>query len=231
MSASGAPTHHFEQQEKECPLCGNKARQFFDSPARVKLCYACKTCGNFTVEASFEYDWTQEERYLLSAYSRRDKGYTHFDLCDFRAMCASVPRYSPTDKADRLLQILGEDTQFLSESVAFEPQVDYPLIVANGFREAQFLIGELIRRKLIEQDTQSHFGPRFTVTMDGWRRIEELRTKGRSLIQCFVAMAFREGTNAVWSEVIEPAVVDAGYRPLRIDRTEHVNRIDDEIIA
>jgi nucleoside 2-deoxyribosyltransferase len=32
-------------------------------------------------------------------------------------------------------------------------------------------------------------------------------------------------------EKIEQAVSDAGYRPIRIDQLEHVNRIDDEIIA
>ena len=30
---------------------------------------------------------------------------------------------------------------------------------------------------------------------------------------------------------IEPAVKDAGYEPVRIDRTEHADKIDDRIIA
>ncbi len=30
---------------------------------------------------------------------------------------------------------------------------------------------------------------------------------------------------------IEPAIKDAGYKPLRIDQKEHINKIDDEIIA
>ncbi|HZU50969.1 MAG TPA: hypothetical protein VE968_03750 [Sphingomicrobium sp.] len=30
---------------------------------------------------------------------------------------------------------------------------------------------------------------------------------------------------------IEPAIREAGYEPLRIDRKEHLNKIDDEIIA
>jgi hypothetical protein len=67
--------------------------------------------------------------------------------------------------------------------------------------------------------------------MEGWNRIEQLKTTGRSLTQCFVAMAFRKDTDSIWEQTIEPAITDAGYKPFRIDREHHVNRIDDEIIS
>jgi nucleoside 2-deoxyribosyltransferase len=35
----------------------------------------------------------------------------------------------------------------------------------------------------------------------------------------------------LWHNAIEPAIADAGYTPKRIDKHEHNNRIDDEIIA
>ncbi len=44
-------------------------------------------------------------------------------------------------------------------------------------------------------------------------------------------MSFSKDQAPVWSEVIEPAIVDAGYRPIRVDKYEHSQRIDDEIIA
>ena len=44
-------------------------------------------------------------------------------------------------------------------------------------------------------------------------------------------MWFDESMMAVYQEGIEPAIRAAGYRPLRIDQKEHINRIDDEIIA
>ena len=37
--------------------------------------------------------------------------------------------------------------------------------------------------------------------------------------------------NDVYEKAIEPGVRDAGYEALRIDRKEHNNKIDDEIIA
>ena len=44
-------------------------------------------------------------------------------------------------------------------------------------------------------------------------------------------MWFDASMNTVYAEGIEPAIRDAGYLPFRIDRKEHVNKIDDEIIA
>jgi nucleoside 2-deoxyribosyltransferase len=44
-------------------------------------------------------------------------------------------------------------------------------------------------------------------------------------------MWFNEATHAAYEKGIAPAVTEAGYSPLRIDNKEHVNKIDDEIIA
>ena len=43
-------------------------------------------------------------------------------------------------------------------------------------------------------------------------------------------MWFDESTNDAYEFGIEPAIEQAGYNPLRIDRNEHINKIDDEII-
>ena len=37
--------------------------------------------------------------------------------------------------------------------------------------------------------------------------------------------------NEAFEHGIEPAIKDTGFNPLRIDRKEHINKIDDEIIA
>lgn len=44
-------------------------------------------------------------------------------------------------------------------------------------------------------------------------------------------MWFDDGVSKLWDKAIEPAMSGAGYQPLRIDKKEHVNRIDDEIFA
>ena len=44
-------------------------------------------------------------------------------------------------------------------------------------------------------------------------------------------MWFDDSMNEVYESAIQPGIEDAGYEAIRIDRKEHVNKIDDEIIA
>ena len=44
-------------------------------------------------------------------------------------------------------------------------------------------------------------------------------------------MWFHEKLLPLWTKGIYKAISDAGYRPERIDRVEHNNKIDDQIIA
>jgi nucleoside 2-deoxyribosyltransferase len=44
-------------------------------------------------------------------------------------------------------------------------------------------------------------------------------------------MWFDASMNHVYANGIAPSLMDAGYKPIRIDRKDHNNKIDDEIIA
>ena len=68
------------------------------------------------------------------------------------------------------------------------------------------------------------------VTVDGYRRVSALRTTVDSS-QAFVARWFDDLMQQAQEHGIEPAIKDAGYKPLRIDQKEHINKIDDEIMA
>lgn len=68
------------------------------------------------------------------------------------------------------------------------------------------------------------------LTPAGVKRLEELGTKAVNSEQAFVAMWFDESVDEAYEKGVEPAIRDAGYRPLRIDKKEHNNKIDDEII-
>ena len=68
------------------------------------------------------------------------------------------------------------------------------------------------------------------LTPEGVKRLEELGTKAVNSEQAFVAMWFDKSVDEAYDKGIEPAIRYAGYRPLRIDKKEHNNKIDDEII-
>jgi nucleoside 2-deoxyribosyltransferase len=72
---------------------------------------------------------------------------------------------------------------------------------------------------------------RVHITPVGYEQLEKMRRGGSSSAIGFCAMWFSPKLMPVWNEAIEPAIRDAGYDPLRIDRIEHNNKIDDEIVA
>jgi hypothetical protein len=138
----------------------------------------------------------------------------------------SLPQFSPPEKLDNLLQQMAEMTPALGEYTQFDREVDYPLLVVSGQSEVDYLIQELLRRDYLDGTLDG-----VSLTMRGWEHLEEIKQRGRASSRCFVAMWFDESMKGIYDEAIEPAVRAAGYDPLRIDKLEHVNRIDDEIIG
>ena len=70
----------------------------------------------------------------------------------------------------------------------------------------------------------------YKISPRGWAYIHEIR---HGLIESeagFVAMWFNEAVDGTY-ESIEAAITRAGYKSLRIDKHQHNNRIDDEILA
>jgi nucleoside 2-deoxyribosyltransferase len=68
------------------------------------------------------------------------------------------------------------------------------------------------------------------IRVKGWKRIQELNQHNPDSQQGFVAMWFDQKMDHIYTDCIAPALRDAGYDPRRIDKKEHINKIDDEII-
>jgi len=68
------------------------------------------------------------------------------------------------------------------------------------------------------------------ITPEGWGALSEYKSiVDKNLV--FVAMKFGPETGKIWSEGIEQGILAAKYNPGRVDRTDHNNRIDDEIMV
>lgn len=69
------------------------------------------------------------------------------------------------------------------------------------------------------------------LTAKGFEQMDALENTPVSSTQAFVAMWFDPSMDVPFDSGFAPAIADAGYRAFRIDRKEHGNKIDDEIIA
>jgi len=80
-------------------------------------------------------------------------------------------------------------------------------------------------------NTKNRSFAEFMLKPAGFAKIYEKRQGRTDSAQAFVAMWFDESMNDIYNQAIAPAIKEAGYKPLRIDRKQHNNKIDDEIIA
>ncbi|MBL9010932.1 MAG: hypothetical protein JNL56_07125 [Alphaproteobacteria bacterium] len=65
----------------------------------------------------------------------------------------------------------------------------------------------------------------------GWQHYEKLKSIAGDGAQAFVAMWFDASMTSIYDVPIQRAVNQAGWRAHRVDRTEHNNKIDDEIVT
>ena len=116
---------------------------------------------------------------------------------------------------------------FLAALSWLESSVD-PTDMDGQPREMDFFDDYLEKQGWIEIQSGSSDN---RLTVAGHVRLAELETTHTPSSRAFIAMWFDDSMSEAWDQGIAPAVRDTGYDPVRIDRKEHVNKIDDEIVA
>ena len=138
------------------------------------------------------------------------------------------------ERADRLLRFIAEKSDTIGTRIRIRKDAAvFAWSEAISGDEIEFLLEYLEEKNWIKGN---HLGDSFsimleaTVTVEGYGRIADQATNVDSS-QAFVAMWFDESMNEACQDGIELGIRDAGYEPFRVDRKEHTNKIDDEIIA
>ncbi len=145
---------------------------------------------------------------------------------------------SVAERADKLLlelerrtEALGLPVEIRSSQYAADNDLSW-LAVCWALDENE--VGFLVHNYLVEKGyCEAPGGPSKykTVTASGYAHLEELRKVNRDSEIGFCAMWFDPSVERLWTDVIERAIRDAGYRPVRIDKVEHNEDINDEMIA
>ena len=218
----------------KCPLCDRDAQRF--SPEEGYT-FDCKHCGKFNISIELEQDMESikdifDNRHLLSGMTRWN---TELKLKRIILMTTNVKgfisNYSTlgvSDKTRKLLEYMKLKTRFPGDGVEISLDSDFPVAFCKNPNEFSYYLKFLRESELV---TQSADTPLCTITPKGWTWLDEQSLTNVDSSKVFVAMWFDESLWPAYDEGIEPGVTSAGYDPIRIDREEHVNRIDDEIIA
>lgn len=130
--------------------------------------------------------------------------------------------FSTTDMNPTFMEMLA-----WSESKINGQEVD------KARKEINFFIGYLLERGWIAEGRRNNSSMRasYKLTVKGYAHLDELKYKVTISSKAFVAMWFHKSMEDAWEKGIKPAIEDSGHEPVRIDKKEHSNKIDDEIIA
>jgi nucleoside 2-deoxyribosyltransferase len=159
-------------------------------------------------------------------------------------------RLSIGKRTERLLSFLSVCAPILGKSVVFAATARVPTVQgtneATRVQEAcaasecleshvgqHWLSGELgfLLSGLKEQGSLDIGDGFVRITAAGHARLAELEQTAVDSSQAFVAMWFADSMTPIYDKGIDPAIRAAGYEPFRVDRKEHNDKIDDEIIA
>lgn len=211
-----------------CPLCQTGLEITLPVEGRDAQYVACPVCGNYIIDALAPI--RPESRYILSAMTRQvsDAGGRR-DLTTESVPglieSAPVPK-TPLEALDRLLLFIRARTTSFTGPVPVRPP-DYPLLFARNGDELVYLLNQLIEQGLLDSPSDRHY----RLTLAGWERSNSLLAATPKSAQAFVAMWFTDDTEAAWNEGFRPALIDAGYDPVRVDLVEHNGKICDRIVG
>jgi hypothetical protein len=240
-------------EQNTCPVCGEKAAFAPYAGGHYEL--NCARCGRFSI-SKLACDFFPTDKHYnranLSGWIRENQECLLFPE-DLKRL-AQLPTPAVADKGDKLLRWMakaypkaGAKIEVLCKPLASHIKQHLPDLYELQLLKQPFFKPELfsfswsqdheellyILVKYLEKEMQyiEDIGAAvFRITPKGWSHIDSLRQGNPQSQIGFIAMWFDKSVDSVHS-AIEIAIQNAGYVPLRIDRKEHNNKIDDEIVA
>ena len=139
------------------------------------------------------------------------------------------------DSFDLILNYIELKSSHAGEFYPFKLMKDYPIGFAQNenefMRQLHIMTDEL---QWIEHDGGAGEQISYQMKAKGWERLFDLKNKIIDSKQIFVAMDFKDEMKfltGIWKEGFCSALEETNYKPFRVDKKEHNNKIDDEIIA
>ena len=194
----------------------------------------CPRCGEFKVTgtalAILGQGLGKEKRALVSGWVHEQNRAGALPMISSTNLKLILTR-SPPSVADRATNLLKE-AAYGQTGLSIRFDINEPRFMAATYSaetdDLYFLMRLLSDRGLIEHEAMGGIAD---VSPDGLMQLDELKREISASSQGFVAMWFDDSLNEAYSNGFELGILQTGYNAVRVDQVEHINRIDDEIIA
>jgi len=233
--------------EQPCPIWGtpaiiNESRDFFYEVSSSRAGGLYKISRGVNDDAMWQ-TWSNLQKALLTTWLIDQRRQAVIwpeitaELID-KSWRQSRQRLPVQERADRLLKYISEKTSIIGSPVQgkLSDQCDVAMEMMAWsesllFEELIYLGAYLAEQGWVNKFRNDSGHIMTTITVKGYAHLAELATKQINSSQGFVAMWFDDSMTEAYEKGIAPGIKDAGYEPLRIDKKEFLNKIDDEIIA
>ena len=216
-----------------CIICGEQTTQSQLSGID-KYEQNCIRCGRFALSGKaidLLSTTTDGHRAIVSGwvYDQNRSGTVPYLSPEEIGRVVARPIPSVAERADRLLLESIRGQERLGEKSYFGTPSFRAATYCQDDDELRYLFRMLLDEGLIEQDNELDLA--FKILPLGYRRAYSLSRKDKQSNKGFIAMWFSDEMDVPYRKGFRMAVLNAGYDPVRVDQVEHVNRIDDEVIA
>lgn len=233
----------------DCPVCNSKANVHSNDVLSRMDFVECEFCGKYVITEFVNDDLVNnnEKKCKLKALLRERnlKGYEPIAIYKDKPKEATDYENIPIVVLDELLKTFPKNIfeKFDRTLVNFSNLIAHPgdtvwieekdssLFFVETEDEYE-LIGMITY--MVEDDMiagSKGYPDNFSITIKGWKRLNELTHLKVESNQVFVAMWFNDEVESAYINAIEKAIKNNGYESIRIDKIQHNNKIDDEIIA
>lgn len=213
-----------------CPICSTQAT-FKGARDGDGLGWLCGRCGEFEATGIAEFilrDRHDFPRALISGWIRDQNRTGIIPTIDGSNLSAfrSLTRPTLRERLDRYLIAAAS----LSPKLGADFNASRDELIGSSYSDNEE-IGFIVRCMESEGFIEHRPGGSYRLTPKGYIAADELRARRAAFSQAFVAMWFDDGMTSAFENGLAPAIRNAGYQPLRIDKKEHANKVDDEMIA
>lgn len=253
----GAIMGNVDHNFKQCILCDSPSDYIYNG-ADITMCICtCPVCGEFYIARDFLFSHysvkhTLNQRHILSGICRNtfDQGgmfslhsRTYNQVIDTGGNYTGliIPQ-SPDEMIQLILHYYVNRLKYPNDRYNFNINSDYSLFFCHDTLEFRSYLTYLtesgfisLSRVKVGDDEKDAI----RISVKGWQFVFDTRKRLPDSDLCFVAMRIDSNDTeleTLFDDAIVPAILEAGYRPHRIDRAAAVaprneEKVDDRIIA
>ena len=211
-----------------CPVCRIMAGV---APTGFVTFCECPTCGVFKIIPETEVP--VEIAYAVSAATRQSheqgKALT-LHPANITDLAEPHLRTTVAEKLDKLLAYLASKTTYPGAYYEVKAERDYPVADAHDSDEFGVYIGYLHTEELIGMSPAID-GLGYTLTVQGWARIQSKARPGGEPGRCFVACWLADEFYPEFRNAADEAIRACSYVPFWIGETPTNEGISDRVLA